>query len=63
MSFSEELSLSRNKIELAETALAAYLASGTYAPEEGKRLIERVRAARDEFIDRLSRETPDITDF
>ena len=63
MSFSEELSLSRIKIEVAEAALSDYLASGRYTPEEGMRLINGVRAARDEFIDRLSRDTPDITDL
>lgn len=63
MSFICDLQLLRTKIEKTENALSTYLASGVYDPEEGKKLIEALGLARDEFIDRLSAAGPEITDF
>jgi hypothetical protein len=54
MSFARDLERLKCNIERAEDALANYLASGSYSSEEGKKLIEALGSARDEFIDRLS---------
>jgi hypothetical protein len=62
MSFSEELELLKVKIQRAEDEVATYLASSAYNPAEGKRLIDELGSARDEFIARLSDAGPEIAD-
>ncbi len=62
MSFSNELQVLKHKIQKAEDDLAAYLATSTYDPTEGKKLIDRLGAAREEFICRLAAAGPEITD-
>jgi len=62
MSYSNNLELLKGKIQKAEEALSSYLATGIYDPHDGKKLIEALGAARDEFISQLAALGPDVED-
>jgi len=54
MSFSEKIQRSKIKVRQAEQALERYWASGFDDSEEGRKLANAVKAARDEYLNQLS---------
>lgn len=54
MSFSEKIQRSKNKVRQAEQALESYSAAGFDDSEEGRKLVNAVKSARDEYLNQLS---------
>ena len=54
MSFSEKIQRSKIKVRQTEQTLESFRAAGFDDPEEGKKLVSAVKAARDDYLNQLS---------
>ena len=53
MEYPDKLEIAREKMAQAQEAFDAYVRGHRYSPEQGRELAAALKAARDEYVDRL----------